>query len=154
MLLQSPGRGEAALNVLRMGARFCNEKVGWNRIGLLLSLTIIAIAAVALVHILRGIKVAEVVAAMRHAHGGDLAWASVFVAGGYLTLTFYDLFALRTIGPREIPYRVAMLASFTSYAIGHNVGASVLTGGAVRYRIYSSWASTRSRSPSSVSWPA
>jgi hypothetical protein len=32
-----------------------------------------------------------------------------------------------------------MLASFTSYAIGHNVGASVLTGGAVRYRIYSAW---------------
>ena len=61
------------------------------------------------------------------------------MAGGYLTLTFYDLFALRTIGWAKIPYRVAMLASFTSYAIGHNVGASVLTGGAVRYRIYSAW---------------
>ena len=32
-----------------------------------------------------------------------------------------------------------MLASFTSYSVGHNVGASVVTGGAVRYRIYSSW---------------
>ncbi len=28
---------------------------------------------------------------------------------------------------------------FTSYSIGHNVGASVFTGGAVRYRIYSAW---------------
>jgi uncharacterized membrane protein YbhN (UPF0104 family) len=139
MPLQSPGRGQAALNVFRIGARFCNERVGWNRIGFLLSLAIIAIAAVALVHILRGIKVHDVIAAMRRTHGDDLAWASVFVAGGYFTLTFYDLFALRTIGHREIPYRVAMLASFTSYAIGHNVGASVLTGGAVRYRIYSAW---------------
>jgi uncharacterized membrane protein YbhN (UPF0104 family) len=139
MPLQSSGRGQAALNVFRIGVRFCNERIGWNRIGLLLSLTIIAIAAVALVHILRGIKVHEVIAAMQRAHGDDLAWASVFVAGGYFTLTFYDLFALRTIGHREIPYRVAMLASFTSYAIGHNVGASVLTGGAVRYRIYSAW---------------
>jgi uncharacterized membrane protein YbhN (UPF0104 family) len=77
--------------------------------------------------------------AMLAAHTSDIALAAVFVAGGYFTLTFYDLFALRTIGWAKIPYRVAMLASFTSYAIGHNVGASVLTGGAVRYRIYSAW---------------
>ncbi|HEV3371098.1 MAG TPA: UPF0104 family protein [Xanthobacteraceae bacterium] len=139
MPLQSPGRGEAALDALRKAARFCDEKLGWNRIGFLMSLTIIAIAAVVLVRTLRHIKVAKVIDAMLAAHVSDLVWAAVFVAGGYLTLTFYDLFALRTIGWAKIPYRVAMLASFTSYAIGHNVGASVLTGGAVRYRIYSAW---------------
>ncbi len=63
----------------------------------------------------------------------------LFVAFGYFTLTFYDLFALRTIGRSDIPYRVAALAGFTSYSVGHNVGASVVTGGAVRYRIYSAW---------------
>jgi uncharacterized membrane protein YbhN (UPF0104 family) len=52
---------------------------------------------------------------------------------------FYDLFALRTIGRSDLPYRVAALAGFTSYAVGHNVGASVFSGGAVRYRIYSGW---------------
>ena len=64
---------------------------------------------------------------------------ALFVAAGYFTLTFYDLFALRTIGRNDVPYRVAALAGFTSYSIGHNVGASVFTGGAVRYRIYSAW---------------
>src|SRR4029079_5863144 len=54
-----------------------------------------------------------------------------------ITLTFYDLFALRTIGRNHVPYRIAALAGFTSYSVGHNVGASVFTGGAVRYRIYS-----------------
>jgi hypothetical protein len=34
---------------------------------------------------------------------------------------------------------VAALAAFTSYSIGHNVGASVFTGGAVRYHVYSTW---------------
>jgi uncharacterized membrane protein YbhN (UPF0104 family) len=34
---------------------------------------------------------------------------------------------------------VAAVAGFTSYSIGHNVGASAVTGGAVRYRIYSAW---------------
>ena len=43
------------------------------------------------------------------------------------------------IGHRHVPYRVNALAAFTSYSIGHNVGASVFTGGAVRYRIYSAW---------------
>ena len=65
--------------------------------------------------------------------------AALFVAGGYFTLTFYDLFALRTIGRNDVPYRIAALAGFTSYSVGHNVGASVFTGGAVRYRIYSAW---------------
>jgi uncharacterized membrane protein YbhN (UPF0104 family) len=139
MPLQPPGRGEAEFDALRRAARFCEERLGWNRIGFLLSLAIIAIAGLALFRTLRHIKVAEVAVAMLAAHASDLVWASVFVAGGYLTLTFYDLFALRTIGWAKIPYRVAMLASFTSYAIGHNVGASVLTGGAVRYRIYSTW---------------
>ena len=41
-----------------------------------------------------------------------------------------------------MPYRVNAMAGFTSYSIGHNVGASVFTGGAVRYRIYSAWGLT------------
>src|SRR5262249_7282860 len=60
-------------------------------------------------------------------------------AAGYATLTFYDYFALRTIGRHNVPYPIAALASFTSYSIGHNLGATVFTGGAVRLRIYSAW---------------
>ena len=51
----------------------------------------------------------------------------------------YDVFALHSIGRQDVPYWAAALAGFTSYSVGHNVGASVLTGGAVRYRIYSAW---------------
>ena len=59
-----------------------------------------------------------------------------------MTLTFYDLFALRTIGRTDVSYWIAALAGFTSYSIGHNLGASVFTGGAVRYRIYSAYGLT------------
>ena len=31
------------------------------------------------------------------------------------------------------------MASFTSYTIGHNLGATVFTAGAIRFRIYSAW---------------
>ena len=127
------------LHPIRAAARLIDQRIGWNRIGLALSLIIIAAAATVLYRILRGIEFSEVVVALKATDPADALLAGLFVAAGYLTLTVYDLFALRTIGANHIPYRVAALAAFTSYSIGHNVGASVFTGGAVRYRIYSAW---------------
>jgi uncharacterized membrane protein YbhN (UPF0104 family) len=127
------------LGRLRGTARFFERKVGWSRIGVALSLTIITIAVVVLYHILRDIDPDELVDALEATDWRTLISAGLFVAAGYITLTFYDLFALRAIDRSEIPYRIAALAGFTSYSIGHNVGASVFSGGAVRYRIYSSW---------------
>ena len=124
---------------LRAAARFFEHRIGWHRLGAVLSVTIIAVAAVVLYRKLHDINFGKVLTAMTTVEYRDVATAALFVAAGYFTLTFYDLFALRTIGRRDIPYRVAALAGFTSYSIGHNVGASVFTGGAVRYRIYSSW---------------
>jgi uncharacterized membrane protein YbhN (UPF0104 family) len=127
------------LNYLRAGARFFQDYIGWNRVGVLLSLTIIGVAVVVLFHMLHDINIPEVIAAVKATEGRHIGAAAAFVAGGYFTLTFYDWFALRTIGRKEIPYRIAALAGFTSYSIGHNVGATVFTGGAVRYRIYSAY---------------
>jgi uncharacterized membrane protein YbhN (UPF0104 family) len=124
---------------LRAMARFFNRRIGWHRLGVALSVIIIAVAAVVLYRKLQGINVGKVLTAMATVEYSDVAIAALFVAAAYFTLTFYDLFALRTIGRRDIPYRVAALAGFTSYSVGHNVGASVFTGGAVRYRIYSAY---------------
>jgi uncharacterized membrane protein YbhN (UPF0104 family) len=88
---------------------------------------------------LRGIDTYEVLEAIKSTEPHQIALAALFVAAGYFTLTFYDLFAVRAIGHDHVPYRINALAAFTSYSIGHNVGASVFTGGAVRYRIYSAW---------------
>jgi len=130
------------LHPLRAAARVIDQRIGWNRIGLALSLVIIAIAAVVLYRVLRGISFPDVVDAIKSTEWFDFLLAAFFVAAGYFTLTFYDLFALRTIGARHVPYRIAALAGFTSYSVGHNIGASVFTGGAVRYRIYSAWGLT------------
>jgi uncharacterized membrane protein YbhN (UPF0104 family) len=127
------------LNSVRAVARFFQNTIGWNRIGVLLSVAIISVAAVVLVHMLHDIDTNEVVSALRATPPHHIAAAAFFVACGYFTLTFYDWFALRTIGRHEIPYRIAALTGFTSYSIGHNIGATVFTGGAVRYRIYSTY---------------
>src|SRR5436309_7072095 len=124
---------------LRAFGRFFDQKIGLHRLGVILSLIIITIAAVVLYRKLHNINISKVLTAVATVEYKDVAISALFVALGYFTLTFYDLFALRTIGRQDVPYRIAALAGFTSYAIGHNVGASVFSGGAVRYRIYSAW---------------
>jgi uncharacterized membrane protein YbhN (UPF0104 family) len=114
------------------GARF-----GWNWIGFALSITIVGISFHELAGMLKDIDIARVAATVRAMPPSDIAMAAFFIACAYGTLTCYDLFALRTIGANHVPYRIAALASFTSYAIGHNIGATALSGGAIRYRIYS-----------------
>jgi len=115
------------------------EKQILHKLGVAISIAVIAAACYVLFHLLRGIDVDKVLEAIRQTEPRLIALAALFVAAGYFTLTFYDLFALRTIGRNDVPYHIAALAAFTSYSIGHNVGASVFTGGAVRYRIYSAW---------------
>ncbi len=117
--------------------RAVSRRVNWHHVGIALSLVIITIASVTLFRILRGVDFHKVADAVRDTPAANIAVAAACVAAAYVTLTFYDLFALRTIGHRHVPYRIAALAAFCSYSIGHNVGATVFTGGAIRYRIYS-----------------
>jgi len=124
---------------IRRAISFLRQKQILHKLGVVVSITVIGIACYVLYHMLRGIDVDEVVEAIRQTEPRQIALSALFVAAGYFTLTFYDWFAVRAIGRADVPYRVNALAAFTSYSIGHNVGASVFTGGAVRYRIYSAW---------------
>jgi glycosyltransferase 2 family protein len=126
-------------NAVSAVTRAIDAKVGWNRVAFAISLLIIAVAAVTLLRLLRDVDMNEIVVALKTTTTRTLALAGILVAAGYVSLTFYDFFALRTIGRRQVPYRIAALASFTSYSIGHNLGATVFTGGVVRLRIYSPW---------------
>jgi uncharacterized membrane protein YbhN (UPF0104 family) len=125
------------LEAIRGAATFLREKQVLHKLGVLVSIAVIAVACYVLYHMLRGIDTYEVLEAIKSTEPHQIALAALFVAAGYFTLTFYDLFAVRAIGHDHVPYRINALAAFTSYSIGHNVGASVFTGGAVRYRIYS-----------------
>jgi len=127
------------LEPVRRTLAFLREKQILHKLGVALSLMVIGFALHILYQMLRDIDLDDVLKALRGTEIKTVALAGLCVAAGYFTLTFYDFFALRAIGRNEIPYRIAAFAGFTSYSIGHNVGASVFTGGAVRYRIYSSW---------------
>jgi glycosyltransferase 2 family protein len=113
--------------------------IGWKRLGVAASLVIIAFAITTLVRTLKGVDAGVILTALTDIPPGDIALAALCVVCAFCTLTFYDFFALRTIGKKFVPYRIAAMSSFTSYSIGHNIGATVFTGGAIRFRIYSDY---------------
>src|SRR6185436_4693704 len=115
------------------------EKIGWKRLGIAASLLIIILAVTHLVRTLKGVDTGIILTALTEIAPHRIALAALCVVCAFCTLTFYDFFALRTIGKKHVPYRIAALSSFTSYVIGHNVGATVFTGGAIRFRIYSDY---------------
>jgi uncharacterized membrane protein YbhN (UPF0104 family) len=115
------------------------EWIGWKRLGLAASLLIIAFAVTTLIRTLKGVDSGVILIALTEKSPHRIAMAALCVVGAFCTLTFYDFFALRTIGKNHIPYRIAALSAFTSYTIGHNIGATVFTGGAIRFRIYSDY---------------
>ncbi|HKJ33280.1 MAG TPA: bifunctional lysylphosphatidylglycerol flippase/synthetase MprF [Balneolales bacterium] len=56
----------------------------------------------------------------------------------YLALTGYDTLGFYYIN-KPMPYRKVAKAGFIGYAFSNNIGFSILTGGSVRYRLYSAW---------------
>src|SRR6516165_3576664 len=120
-------------------ARGFKKWIGWKRLGIAASLLIIAFAVTTLVRTLKGVDTGVILTALTEIPHGNIALAALCVVCAFCTLTFYDFFALRTIGKKAVPYRIAALSSFTSYSIGHNLGATVFTGGAIRFRIYSDY---------------
>ncbi|MBV9704828.1 MAG: UPF0104 family protein [Methylobacteriaceae bacterium] len=54
----------------------------------------------------------------------------------YAALAWYDRIALAHLG-HKLSWLFISLVSFTTYALSHNIGASVFSGAVVRYRAYS-----------------
>ncbi len=89
--------------------------------------------------------------------GGEV-WAALkaipphryFLAGlgtllAYSALAWYDRIALLHLGVTHISWPFISLCSFTTYALSHNIGASMFSGAVVRYRAYSTKGLTASQ---------
>lgn len=105
--------------------------------GAALSIAIGAGAIFALTHALKHIDFEKVNAIIRHTEPRVVALALIMVTASYGSITLYDWLALHTMGRKDVPYRIAALASFTSYPIAHGIGAVALISPVIRYRIYS-----------------
>lgn len=100
-----------------------------------LGLVVLALALWGIHTIAGQVTWAEIVADMHATPPHYLALAAVSTALSYVVLVGYDGLAVGHLGYR-LPLRTLSAASFGSFTMSHALGLTVLTGGTVRYRIY------------------
>lgn len=104
--------------------------------GVTLSIAILCVALWFLHREIAELSLADIGAQVRSIPAFSLMAAVLCAGSSYAMLTAYDGLALRYVGC-SIPYRTYALTSFMAYAVGHNVGIAALSGGSIRYRMYS-----------------
>jgi len=115
-------------------SRFCRR---WKRlVGALLSVTVLSVALWVLHGEIVELKPAAILTYARSLPLAHLLASVAFTSCGYLVLTLYDALALRYVR-HPLAYRHSAWASFTAFAVAHNVGVAALSGGSIRYRVYS-----------------
>jgi phosphatidylglycerol lysyltransferase len=90
---------------------------------------------------IRHLSAHKIYAELRALSPAQILLALAGVGISYLAVTGFDALALRYAGKPLGDARTAF-ASSTSYALSNTLGLPLLTGSAVRYRLYSSWGLT------------
>jgi len=68
----------------------------------------------------------------------NFIYAALACIGGYVILSCYDRLALAYIG-RKVEWYKWMMAGFMGFAVSNNAGTAIVSGAAVRYRLYTRW---------------
>ncbi len=110
--------------------KFCSRCIS------LFALCVFILALTVLHRQMRHHSLTEIFQAMSVLPWSHLLMALGYTVLGYLLLTGYDFLALRFI-KHPLPYSKTIVTSFIGHAISINVGLSPLTGGSIRYRLYS-----------------
>ncbi len=86
---------------------------------------------------LRGISLDDVGEGLAAIPASGWVLAALSSIFAYAALAGYDHIALSHLG-KKVPWPFITLCSFTTYALSHNIGGSVLSGAVIRYRAYGS----------------
>ena len=68
----------------------------------------------------------------------NLLYATLASIGGYVALSSYDFLALKYIRKKIAPWRW-VFAGFIGFSVSNNAGHAIVSGGAIRYRLYTRW---------------
>lgn len=108
----------------------------WKQwIGAGLGLVVLGLAIWGIRMIAGQVTMSDIVADIRATPVHLLIAAAASAAASYVVLVGYDWLATRHLGYR-LPWPTLAAASFASFTMSHTLGLTVLTGGTVRYRIY------------------
>lgn len=115
------------------------ERIDWSVVGALVALAAFSYAATVLYKNLENISWQQVHHTVVTFPISRLLLAALATAASYLALVGYDFIALRLVGAGRVPLRITAITSFISHAVTFTLGFGVLTGGAVRMRLYRAW---------------
>lgn len=104
-------------------------------LGAIASIVIICIALWFLHRELAGLSLNAILSHIKSVPVAAILASVGFAACSYMLLTGYDAAGLRYLGCR-VPYLRSALTSFMAFAVAHNVGVAALSGGSIRYRLY------------------
>ncbi len=104
--------------------------------GAALGLVVLALAAWGLKKISGQVTLADVMAEIEATPLHLISFAAFSTFLSYVVLVGYDWFATRHLGYNDIGWPTLAAASFSSFTMSHTLGVTILTGGTVRYRIY------------------
>jgi uncharacterized membrane protein YbhN (UPF0104 family) len=103
--------------------------------GVGVSVALAAVAAVVLWRTFQRIEVADVFAQMRAVPPAKLVLAALCAAGAFTTLALYEVAVVRYV-KHCIGRAKPIITAFIAFPLGHAVGQAMLSGGALRYRMY------------------
>lgn len=105
-------------------------------VGLGVTLLLFSLALVACRHMLSELDIYALQDSLLNVPGPSLFGAVLATIVGFLVLLGYEWSASRYANV-SLPPKTLIMGGFTAFAIGNAVGLSMLSGGSVRYRLYS-----------------
>ena len=97
-----------------------------------------AVAAWVLYNQLSKYSLAEIKNALFSIPSRNLLFACLASIGGYVALSSYDFLALKYI-KRKLAVWKWILVGFIGFSVSNNAGHAIVSGGTVRYRMYTRW---------------
>ncbi len=107
-----------------------------DRLALMATAAIFCAAIVVLVREFHDVSLAAVLGRLGAMPLPRILAALALTAASYLLLTGYDILAMHYVCRRP-KLRDVVFASFTAFALSNNVGFQILSGGSIRFRLYS-----------------
>ena len=112
--------------------RFLKKLVSW------LGLFFFVFAAYMLYNQLSKYSWTDIKSALLSIPQKNLMYACAASFFGYVALSSYDFLALKYVGRKLAPWKW-IFAGFIGFSISNNAGHAIVSGGSIRYRLYTRW---------------
>lgn len=130
--MRSKSSGQSAQNIARKTKKVLKKIISWA------GLFFFALAAFMIYRQLSKYDLKDIQAALLSIPAKNLMYACLASFFGYVALSSYDFLALKYIKKKLSAWKW-IFAGFIGFSVSNNAGHAIVSGGAIRYRLYTRW---------------